>query len=267
MVENSRTYNVSIAKDLSYICSPLEKNYGITLIAYRRFYSSGGLLYLFNHTQWMDYCYINKCWSSISFHDRIKHLSHKSTLYYTWPEMPVLADPVYCALYEHNIWNGMIIYKKYRDCLETYAFASSVRENNNVKNIYLYQPEILEHFISYFKDKIFSLLPENEKKILLPCHLNFNTATEDEERKKKFIQETSIKHFYLRRNGFDVRLTKREEECIALLSKGKKIKEIGRILKISARTVESYLNNLTKRCQSGSKNQLIHLYQENRQQE
>jgi DNA-binding CsgD family transcriptional regulator len=44
--------------------------------------------------------------------------------------------------------------------------------------------------------------------------------------------------------GRDIIMSKREMECLSLLSKGKRAKEIASFFSLSPRTVESYLNNV-----------------------
>jgi len=54
---------------------------------------------------------------------------------------------------------------------------------------------------------------------------------------KKYVQNAS---------GKDSTVTPREYECLALMAHGKRIKEISLLLKISARTVDTYLIRLNK---------------------
>lgn len=60
-----------------------------------------------------------------------------------------------------------------------------------------------------------------------------------------------------------INLSKREIECLLLLSRGKKIKEIARYLGISPRTVESYLENLKCKLNVYTRSELIDLYYAN----
>lgn len=257
-------FNKTISGKIEDICAPLEKHFGIRLIAFRRFYFQGGLLYLFNHQEWMNFSFETESWNSASFQHRIKYLTNKNTLYYLWPERPSLEDVVYSALFDHNLWNGMIVYRKYVDCLETYAFASS-KENTAARNIYILEKDIIEHFIAYFKDKVYPIFQPVEKRILIPCQLILPEQTENFIKKEIFFKDIAVKNFYLRAKGLDIKLTKREHDCLALLSNGKKTKEIAKVLSLSNRTVESYLNKIMHKTNYGCKSQLIALYQENTQ--
>ena len=54
-----------------------------------------------------------------------------------------------------------------------------------------------------------------------------------------------------------VKLTKREQECLTLLMRGKTAKEVAVSLNLSIRTIESYLNNLKYKFNCLSKSQLL----------
>jgi len=261
-IKKAYEYNKAISHKLNKICYPLESTYGIKLLSYRRFYLQGGLLHLTTHPEWCEHWYENQYWISNSFQDRVNRLSKQSSLFYIWPDIPP-KDRVYNALYELNIWNGVMIYKKYNDCIESFGFASAIRENSQVKNIYLYEKDILEHFMLYFKDKIIPLVKSFERSILLPYAIDIPNNSSTEVQKQNFRNATKIKNHYLRMNGEDIKITYREGECLSLLSKGKKIKEIARQLELSPRTIEFYLSNLMEKTQLNSKVQLIQLYQEN----
>lgn len=265
VVQNALSFNTEITHHLKKACAPLEKYFGITLIAYRRFYFSGKLLHLFNHSDWMRCSFKNHYWNSTSFYERMKYLSHKNTLYYLWPEKPPKNDKVYCGLYDHDIWNGVIVYKKFADCLETYSFASLEKKDTEVKNIYLFEKNILERFILYFKDQILPLVVPIENQILLPYQLDLSLSPFKEEQLKCFFDETNIQNFYIRTHAMDVKLTKRQEDCLSLFTQCKKMKEIGKILNLSEKTVEFYLRKVMEKTQCKTKSQLILSYKENRE--
>ena len=75
-------------------------------------------------------------------------LTLEKFLNYVWPEFPNSNDPTYHALYEQNIWNGIIMYRKYDDCIESFAFAST-KENRMLKNFYADGINVLNKYILY----------------------------------------------------------------------------------------------------------------------
>lgn len=263
--KNASSFNAELRSDIVEICRPLEKYFGITLSYYRRFFS-GKLLYLSPHRKWAEYVFTRRCWCSPTFAKRIQYLYRRNTLYYLWPDMPPQDDPVYCALYNFGIWNGVEIYKKNLDCIESYAFASIKDKGEDVKNIYRFEKDILEQFICYFKSKLLPLIAsaENKNDILIPYELEKIRGPAHREKRELFFADTAVQYFYLRTNGEDVKLTKRQEECLALFALGKKMKEIGSALNLSEKTIEFYLRKIMKKTQLDTKSKLLRSYVENR---
>lgn len=263
MVNEAIQYNFNVYNKIHHICEPLENFYGVNLIHYRRFYLKGGLINLFNHAEWMKVSYENQYWHSSVFQNKLTDLVNKKVLYYLWPEVPIRDDPIYNGLYEHNIWNGITIYKKFEDCIESYAFATT-REHSTRRNIYFSEIEILEHFILYFRSRVVPLVKDVEKKILIPYNLNIPKNLISSTLKDQFLNETCITDFYIRLNGFDVKISKREAECLSLLCRGKRIKQIASMLGISPRTVEYFVENMKRKTQCKTTSQLLMLYERNK---
>ncbi|MBP6951605.1 MAG: helix-turn-helix transcriptional regulator [Alphaproteobacteria bacterium] len=237
-------YNKSISEPLGVLNEPLLSNYGLSFLTYRRFSDTGELLYIFNNHEWMEYSFQQSCWISSSFSERIKQLTKQKFLNYVWPEFPNSNDPTYHALYEQNIWNGIIMYRKYDDCIESFAFAST-KENRMLKNFYADGINVLNKYILYFKDKAHSLIYPKDKKIFIPYTLNLSTNSNiSDEKINNFFKQTKISKYFLMIKGRDIIISKREMECLSLLSKGKRAKEISSLLNLSPRTIEFYLNNV-----------------------
>jgi DNA-binding CsgD family transcriptional regulator len=62
---------------------------------------------------------------------------------------------------------------------------------------------------------------------------------------KSLIDEMSVTHPELCSN--EIVFTPREEQCLMQLIRGKSAKEVGKVLKISHRTVESYLESIKQK--------------------
>lgn len=260
MQQEAIQYNFEMYNQIHQVCAPLENFFGINLIHYRRFYLNGGLISLFNHLEWMKISFENKFWHSSVFRDKLRELQLKKTLYYLWPTTPVDKDPIYTGLYDNNIWNGVTIYKKHDDCIETYAFATT-KENTSRRGSYFSEIDMLEHFILYFRSRMLPMVSPNEKQILIPYQLDLSIDIKQSAAREQFLNETSVKDYYLRLNGVDAKLTKREEECLSLLAQGKRVKEIANLLGLSPRTIETYVENTKQKTNCGTTAQLIGLYQ------
>jgi DNA-binding CsgD family transcriptional regulator len=253
-------YNESISEFIQQISEPLLNNFGISLLTYRKFTNEGQLLYIFNNKLWMNYSFENICWNSVSFKQRLSTLTSQRSLNYVWPVNPDINDPVYCALKGHNIWNGIIMYKKFPEYIEAFAFAGNV-DQYKLRNFYVNNINILDEFITYFKNKAHSFLDPCDKKIYIPYPIDDLLKEQlPEEKIKMFLNQTEIKKFYIMINDKEVGFTKRELECIHYLSTGKTIKEASRIIGLSPRTLESYMDNAKLKANIHSKNKLIESY-------
>jgi DNA-binding CsgD family transcriptional regulator len=124
----------------------------------------------------------------------------------------------------------------------------------------------LEQFIFYFKSKILPLIASVKKDsdILIPYELDEIRGPAHRKKRDLFFADTEVQYFYLRTNGKDIKLTKRQEECLALFALGKKMKEIGNILNLSEKTIEFYLRKIMKKTQLDTKSELLRSYVENR---
>lgn len=77
---------------------------------------------------------------------------------------------------------------------------------------------------------------------------------------KNFLSNTPIHKFFLNVEGQDIALSLQEFKSLALLSRGKTAKEIGRALDISQRTVEGYIENVKHKVKISSRSHLIDLF-------
>ena len=119
----------------------------------------------------------------------------------------------------------------------------------------------LKKFITYFKTQAGDLIDTSDsnklsyfQEIYEPVDLK--TPFLPKANLDIFLEKIKLNKFYL---GKGNHLSKREIECVALISQGKSLKETASILKISPRTVEAYLN--TAKSKTGcTTSQLISLF-------
>jgi len=147
----------------------------------------------------------------------------------------------------HNsfgIWHGFDIHYRLEDSVETWAFCTSA-DREKINNFYLNNLKLFHAFCLHFREKAAFLLETNDKKHLATFKNSFDISFQP----LGFPVENgitlpfSILHegYSLRTLNGPVKLSKREIECLFHLSQGKSIKEIGRLLNISPRTVETYI--------------------------
>lgn len=250
-------FNRKIIFLISKICQPLQINFDFNLITYRRFYNDGKMLYLFNHQEWMKFVLEKEFWVTTKFQEKIKFINKSASIHSIWDEKYLEKDKIYKALFEYNIWNGISIYKKFEHFIEAFAFATT-KENTSILNFYIENMEMIEHFILYFREQISSIIRKIDPHILIP----FEISPLISEKKTisgigSFFESTPLNRVTLNINGFDCSLSRREMECLIPTIKGKTSKEIARMLSLSPRSVEKYIDNIKMKLHCDSRGQMM----------
>jgi DNA-binding CsgD family transcriptional regulator len=255
-------YNKEIAAKLQELNKPLADNFPFSFFAYRRFYNDGNLLYLFNNPMWMEFCFQNSRWHSNSFWQKVAQMNDRQCFVDIWPDFPQ-DDPVFNAMYSFDMWNGMVCYQKHEDYIEAIAFVST-RENPQVKLFYLNNMGLINSYVTFFKSKGHDLINSKDKDLLIPYSLD--TMPDDDVRDSNiatFLKQTQLRSYSLTIGLRDVLLTKREMECICCLSRGATIKEAAKLLGLSPRTVEHYLNLAKEKAHVKGTSELLYAFSKN----
>lgn len=250
-------FNKETLSFISKICQPLKTNFDFDLITYRRFYNNGQLLYLFNHPQWMSFVLEKELWITTKFQEKIKLINEIPSIHSIWDEKYLAQDKIYQALFEHNIWNGLSIYKKFEHYIETFAFATT-KENTSIINFYIENMAVIERFILYFREQIQPLIRKLDSRILIPFEIHPLIKTSNIKLGiDSFFANTPINRITLNINGTDHTLSRREIECLIPTIKGKTSKEVARILGLSPRSVEKYIDNIKEKFHCESRGQMM----------
>jgi DNA-binding CsgD family transcriptional regulator len=149
-----------------------------------------------------------------------------------------------------NIDHMLLIVDSNSLYIDIFSFATE-RDNFKIVNFYLNNKDILKKFILHYKEKCKNLINKaiQECVLLPPASL----IVPDPKNIKIDFNKTFPK-IQLTDNTC---LTKREVECLLLVSKGKTTKEVAKIMKISPRTVEFFINKCKSKLECSSKSKLI----------
>jgi len=71
------------------------------------------------------------------------------------------------------------------------------------------------------------------------------------------LERNDIKRYYIMGQSSEAYLTRREAECLAHLAKGKSAKQVGKILALSPRTIEFYLEKIKHKFSCRTQTELI----------
>jgi DNA-binding CsgD family transcriptional regulator len=252
-------YNVSIEDAVVDLCEPLTYLNIDSFVFQRIFLKENEPIAHFtisNNVPWVKQHLLNCNYLGKSFLDRIHKANIGLTKCYSWQVDP--NNPK--GLPESGILTGFNVYEPKGEYLEVSSFCSKMPDHSLMHNC-VNHLDSLKKFITYFKTQAGDLINTSDnskisyfKEIYEPVDLNaplLPKANLD-----IFLEKIKLNKFYL---GNGNPLSKREIECVALLSQRKSLKETASLLKISPRTVEAYLN--TVKSKTGcTTSQIINLF-------
>ena len=257
-------YVEAVSDQFTQICEPLFK-LGIKYFEYFRVFSDGGYLRLINN---IDYCkvYLSVIKEAGPF---FKQQATKASINKSYSflltdinQFDKKKEPIIHLLYDFDIWNCLKIYKLHADnFMEIYTF-SMARNDLQATQLFLNYYPFFEHFINYFNEQAAELISCNDKKKLayFKSHFDFLAMSQENilvHKAEQFLRETQLMRKLVKGKGVDIRLSKRETQCLEYLALGKSMKEIGRSLELSPRTIEFYLKNIKQKTGIRSKEEII----------
>ena|SRR3990167_3979057 len=238
-----------LSQDVSALSLPLEKHLQIHYFSFKRTYTDGSKIYLFNHPSYYQH-WFEKEYYLIG--NREGKPSNYENGYDLWEYLP---DPY--NLYQEgaenfNIAHGLTITRKHDDYCDFFFFATN-NENSLIKRLYFDRKDLFEKYCDYFLDASESIVRRaKSSKIVLPFSSKLVTpeSTLDID---SFLREIRS------RSGNRLKeLTVREVECAFYLAEGKSYKEIAIILgDLSPRTIEEHAFNIRQKLQCKNKSELI----------
>lgn len=249
-------YNISIQDQYLSIIEPLMKNMNINF-GYTRIYKDGSYCDLRPEISFLKVSYerelLNK---GVFFFQETAELEFSNEYISLWPTVP--SDPYLEWLYESNIWQGFEIYAKKKDYIEIWTFGTT-RERDSLINFYINKFFLLKKFILYFEEKGSSILKGLDKSFLPVSDLykkkSYAMRNGSQNNLNNLIQSLPFNKFKVDNKALNG-LSKREIQCMLYTSYNKTAKEIAKLLGISHRTVEAYLENLKIKLNCHNKHEL-----------
>jgi DNA-binding CsgD family transcriptional regulator len=241
----SKTVSAEVGFDMLDLAKPLNTQFNISMFGYMKIYEDGSQVSVSTHPHWLKCMYENfyevgAYSKSLNAHTEGYHLwsqlKNKSTL-------PIMST-------DFKIAHGITLVKKNENSAEIFSFASEP-ENEGIITWYLNNIDILEAFIHSFKDRGQVLLKraEADRLILPKCmtagenEILFPISGSDQDTRKSFLEEIKINRLLINDLPKKTYLTRKELTCITMMMRGKTTKETAKLLNISSRTVESFINS------------------------
>ena len=250
---------LKLSTDLGDLCDPLLM-FDIHHFSYMKQYADGRRYNLSNKPQWIDDYYNLGLYKSSLFEDLPLYAESKFDIWVGDYDIDVCRHG---KLY-YNTLHTITIAEANPTCRETFLFSTSPDNPNAIYRLSNHI-DVLYHFIAYLKDrgaKLFSRadtinLRLNDNKPVLPlphCSDNVDNLI------KQFYQKTRVYKYYLEQsNSLSVKLTDREIDCLFHLQNNRNANETAKIMNLSRRTVESYLDNIRLKLNCTNKSELFRL--------
>ena len=253
-------YNLNIKNNLLEICRPLFDNFDITYFEYAHISQNGQVFYLCTNQNWLEFSLENKMFDDKEHVEFCSIAKINKQRYVLWNGLDLEKTSLLSNYYEFNIWNGLTINEIEEHNFYTYSFATSIN-NKSINNFFINNFEVFDRFISYFKQKLNSLL--SNKAVYLyatPLITDINKINSHKKNIEIFTDQTTIDKYLIIVDNNKIFLTKKDLLCLRMLASGKTMKEIGSQLGISARTVETHLNTIKNKTGLLFKGQLIDFF-------
>ncbi len=249
---------LELAENISNICKPLQQIFGVTSFVYRKTYNDGNRIYLTNHAERLEWYFNNHYYLIDGYQE---HPSKYQSAHVIWPLHPhtIQFDQL---LYERfSLVNGFSLIYKQDDSFEIISLTTPEQKHITV-NTYINNIELLEKFILYFREVAKPLIKKvsvsGKIKFLLSYPDNYIISPKlDDEDIQTFIKYIKLKRNIIVIGKKQIIISNREYECLNELMLGKPIKLIAKNLKLSPRTVETYINHIKEKVGLHSQKELI----------
>lgn len=226
-----------LAEDVKRICEPLFASTGITYFDYARFsHKDKKALIICSDPQYVDFFISHELYKG-------GPTQHITPGYHLWQEY---IDDNFLGvaknLFHHA--HGLTILNPFDTYSEIINFATH-HDNAMITSFYLNHQNVINKFICYFREQAEDILKLAQKyQIDLSDEYSEKMTSVNDAYHQIEQQLFSNNNFVFTIDNKMVKLSKREIECLFYLKQGMGTKKMARLLEISPRTVESYIEAL-----------------------
>lgn len=250
---------IDSVSEVDKICLPI-KNLGIIFFMYLKNFNDGSQINFSNNSNWIYDYYRFKLYKNNLFENN--PCTYK-TGFFIWPHINDFLNNLQFVESKQNNYlfgNGLTIIEPQLNCCEFFSFSGHMNDNWLI-NFYINNLNVLKKFTIYFKYLFNNNLKKAErKKITIPRTWN-NLKFKKQEilygMQNEISKSKKIMDKELFKNANHHKLSNREKDVIQYLSCGRTSKEIGKLLRISHRTVEKHLENIKLKFNCNTKIEVI----------
>lgn len=238
------------------LLEPLTRHLGITYFDYTRFYHDNSSVAYFS-----DQDYVARFMRDDSYERPTFHLEPGQHIWQSYiPESLLnMADQGF------GYYHGVTIFNKHEEYDELLNF-SGPKNNHHLLSTYLNQQELLESFVSVFKENIEAHIVRHfANRIMLPTHYLYNTPRQalDDADIKIYYQDilatmkigTKKKIAFV--DGAATVLINREFECLRYIGLGYREEKIADLMKLSEADLGKIIAALFEKTNSNNRGELV----------
>jgi DNA-binding CsgD family transcriptional regulator len=251
MIEKRIAYQK--AEEVAEICRPLFSTFQLNYFVYSRMYHNSSKLALLVSDKRFYKHYHEKEFSLIE--------TLATPGVHLWSDyMPRQAVADGANYFNHH--NGIFILKQHAEFTEKIEIAAPANKTHPIE-LYCNHMDIINNFIFYFKDKATNLIDCANSNKFTPPKTMIAEERPTIHAYKNFLNLIKTQKIKFSFQNKEVAFTRREYDCLLLLSQGKTMKEIAEILNISPRTIETFLLHAKTKTSCRYKSQLIDFFHNN----
>ncbi|MBL7479211.1 helix-turn-helix transcriptional regulator [Legionella bononiensis] len=245
---NSDHPTLALKAKINELCADFLKRNGLNYFQFLRCYDNGSIGLLTNNTGLIEqFQHVDN--EPVVFSSFANEHQSASSFWFLWDEeLPEM--PVQFAREQLNIRNGITLVRRSKNYYDMIAVASPV-DPEHAGAFYLNKLKPIEHFIIDFETANKELIEiMNKNPIALPepyRDINYQSLCLSQGT-LSVMGKTGPSH-----------ITVQELACLRLLIQGKSHKQIGRLLELSPRTVETYLQRVKLRTGFGTLHEMEHM--------
>ncbi|MBY0282059.1 MAG: LuxR C-terminal-related transcriptional regulator [Alphaproteobacteria bacterium] len=252
-------FNEAMADAVDLVCKPLMDHIGITHFGHIKIFNDSSMLRLANNAEWSKRYFENSYYNDMDLYS-LREVPENESRVLLLTGHPS-TDHCAALCYEYDIWNALIIYEKFADYSKFWFFGTQ-RNNTEIINYYANNVSLFKKYAVYFEERFRDNLINFSKEDLISTNIEIHPYySEIEEKNKEFLNKLKLKKYHFMNN---ICFSAREAECMHYLSCGKTVKEIGNLLGLSPRTVESHIVKVKNKIGCNSKSQIIKLFEKER---
>ncbi len=262
--KSALSFAINAIPRVKEICKPLTEYLGVSCFCYSRLYNNCAYIVLMNgHQEFQEKYYTNIRSRDPHFNSYLKSTPLNETRFFLWPtkyEKLYSMTQLYDA---YDIWHGYHIIRRQKEYLEIFGFAFN-KNTDSKAQFYIQNSRLLEKFCDYFIIKAADLISDNDKNKLASYQHKFDISYLEvaDNNTQQFLSEISNlkNHSLINKSGNLIHLTPRESDCISILMQNRTMKEIGKLLDLSPRTVECHIENVKQKLEVNYKSQLVDIF-------